>query len=298
MHPAEPGIVGLVLQVGRTATAGLDLAAMLSAVCAGLPAALGGASAAIVLSTPPDSALAGVSASDGSARRLGELELRTGSGPIGRALRSRRPVVTPDLRIGPPELAAAAADTGLTCSVTAPLIVDGEAVGGVEVFGHPGRPVGEGHAGALAGLADTLVARLMDAFALRRLTGTVARLTAEHEAAIPIAHATGMLAERYRTDIEEAGRFLGSRARATGRELADAAIAVIDRVDPQVELPGGGVDVPTAVVRAVPLSRQWGSTPESSRAVEQQGGRRRLREDQQMQGEPERRARHRRADIV
>src|SRR4051812_21612067 len=204
MHPDDPGIMGLMLQVGRTAVAGADLGSLLSSVCTALPATLGVSGAAIVLVDPPDgrlSGVAGVSASDTAAARLGEMELRAGTGPVQGAVRSGRPMVTPDLtRIGPPELAAAAADTGLTCSVVFPLVVDGEPVGGLQLFGHPGRPVGDGHVDAVAGLADVLSARLTDVCALRRLTATVARLTAEHETALPVAHATGMLAERYRTD--------------------------------------------------------------------------------------------------
>ncbi|MFR9804532.1 GAF domain-containing protein [Pseudonocardia sp. RS010] len=235
MHPDDPGIMGLTLQVGRTAVAGADLGSLLSAVCTALPATLGVSGAAIVLVDVPDSRLAGiagVSASDPAAGRLGEMEVRAGTGPVQGAVRSGRPMVTPDLtRIGPPELAAAAADTGLTCSVVVPLVVDGEPVGGLQLFGHPGRPVGDGHVDAVAGLAEALSARITDVCALRRLTATVARLTAEHEAALPVAHATGMLAERYRTDVEEAGRYLASRARKAGVDPAAAGRSVLDRTD-------------------------------------------------------------------
>ncbi|WP_344741246.1 GAF domain-containing protein, partial [Pseudonocardia halophobica] len=240
-----------MLQVGRTAVAGADLGTLLSSVCTALPATLGVSGAAIVLVEVPDRfpGLAGVSASDTAAGRLGEMELRAGTGPVQGAVRSGRPMVTPDLtRIGPPELAAAAADTGLTCSVVVPLVVDGEPVGGLQLFGHPGRPVGDGHVDAVAGLADVLSARLTDVCALRRLTATVARLTAEHETALPVAHATGMLAERYRTDVEEAGRYLASRARKAGVEPAEAARSVLDRTDAP---PAAGEDTPTQVFGAV-----------------------------------------------
>ncbi|WP_433502228.1 GAF domain-containing protein [Pseudonocardia halophobica] len=244
-----------MLQVGRTAVAGADVGTLLSSVCTALPATLGVSGAAIVLVEVPDRlpGLAGVSASDTAAGRLGEMELRAGTGPVQGAVRSGRPMVTPDLtRIGPPELAAAAADTGLTCSVVVPLVVDGEPVGGLQLFGHPGRPVGDGHVDAVAGLADVLSARLTDVCALRRLTATVARLTAEHETALPVAHATGMLAERYRTDVEEAGRYLASGARKTGVEPAEAARAVLDRTDAP---PAAGEDTPTQVFGVVTPGR-------------------------------------------
>ncbi|MFC5951740.1 GAF domain-containing protein, partial [Pseudonocardia lutea] len=251
MHPDDPGITGLTLQVGRTAVAGADLTSVLSSVCSALPATLGVSGAAIVLVDVPGNrvaGIAGVSASDTAAGRLGEMELRAGTGPVQGAVRSGRPMVTPDLtRIGPPELAAAAADTGLTCSVVVPLVVDGEPVGGLQLFGHAGRPVGDGHVDAVAGLAEVVAARLADVCALRRLTATVARLTAEHEAALPVAHAIGMLAERYRTDVEEAGRYLASRARKAGVEPGEAARAVLDRTDDGRTDDAAGEDPPTQV---------------------------------------------------
>ncbi|MCE0766805.1 GAF domain-containing protein [Pseudonocardia kujensis] len=284
-----------MLQVGRTAVAGADLGSLLSSVCAALPATLGVSGAAIVLVDQPDrpAGLAGVSASDAASGRLGEMELRAGTGPVSGAVRSGRPMVTPDLtRIGPPELAAAAADTGLTCSVVVPLLVDGEPVGGLQLFGHPGRPVGDGHVDAVTGLADVLSARLSDVCALRRLTATVARLTAEQEAALPVAHATGMLAERYRTDVEEAGRYLASRAGKAGVEPAEAARAVLDRTDAP---PVPGEDTPTQVFGAVTPGRGadgWppsaalpaGAVPTQRRGPAEErsrstGGRRRLAED-------------------
>ncbi|WP_093088738.1 GAF and ANTAR domain-containing protein [Pseudonocardia oroxyli] len=256
--------MGLTLEIGRTAVAAADLGPLLQRVCATLPGTLGVPAAAIVLVEPPDTRLAGVTASGPDPARLGEMELRAGTGPVQGAVRSGRPMVTPDLtRIGPPELAAAAADTGLTCSVVVPLRVDGEPAGGLQLFGHPGRPVGDGHVDALAGLADVLSARLSDVCAVRRLTGTVARLTAEHEAALPVAHAAGMLAERYRTDPEEAGRFLDSLARKTGTDLADAARAVLNRTD--------GLDAPTTAIARVPAPRaghEQAPAPGARHAVE------------------------------
>jgi hypothetical protein len=264
VHPDDPGIMGLTLEIGRTAVAAADLGPLLQRICSTLPGTLGVPAAAIVLVDLPDTQLAGVTASGPDPARLGEMELRAGTGPVQGAVRSGRAMVTPDLtRIGPPELAAAAADTGLTCSVVVPLRVDGEPAGGLQLFGHPGRPVGDGHVDALAGLADVLSARLSDVCAVRRLTGTVARLTAEHEAAVPVAHATGMLAERYRTDPEEAGRFLDSLARKTGGALGDAARSVLDRTD--------DMDLPTTAIAQVPAPRaaqDQAATPAPRRPLE------------------------------
>jgi hypothetical protein len=242
------GVLGLALQVGRTPAAELDLGAMLSGVCAGLPAALGVSGAVIVLAEPPDPVSGAVFGSDEASARLGLLQHRAGSGPALGAARSGRAMVTPDLtRIGPPELAAAAADTGLVVSVAVPLALDGHAVGGLQLLGHPGVRMDSHLADELSPLVEALSARLADVRELSRCRAAVARSTAERERSTPVEQATGMLAERYRTDVEEAGRYLRSQAGNTGRELAETAAAVIERRD------GDGAVAPT-----VPGPREGG----------------------------------------
>jgi hypothetical protein len=226
------GVLGLALQVGRTPAADLDLGAMLSGICAGLPAALGVSGAVIVLAEPPDPQSGAVFGSDEASARLGLLQHRAGSGPALGAVRSGRAMVTPDLtRIGPPELAAAAADTGLIVSVAVPLALDGQAIGGLQLLGHPGVRMDSHLADELSPLVEALSARLADVRELSRLRATVARSTAERERPAPVEQATGMLAQRYRTDVEEAGRYLRSQAGNTGRELAEMAAAVLERRD-------------------------------------------------------------------
>jgi hypothetical protein len=236
------GVLGLALQVGRTPAADLDLGAMLSGVCAGLPAALGVSGAVIVLAEPPDPVSGAVFGSDEASARLGLLQHRAGSGPALGAVRSGRAMITPDLtRIGPPELAAAAADTGLVVSVAVPLALDGHPVGGLQLLGQPGVRMDSHLADELSPLVEALAARLAD---VRELSRCRARSTAERERSAPVEQATGMLAERYRTDVEEAGRYLRSQAGRTGRELAEMAAAVIERRDGDGALAPGAVPEP------------------------------------------------------
>ncbi|MEK6440063.1 ANTAR domain-containing protein [Pseudonocardia sp. T1-2H] len=242
------GVLGLALQVGRTPAADLDLGAMLSGVCASLPAALGVSGAVIVLAEPPDPVSGAVFGSDEASARLGLLQHRAGSGPVLGALRSGRAMVTPDLtRIGPPELAAAAADAGLVVSVAVPLALDGHVIGGLQLLGHPGVRMDSHLADELSPLVEALSARLADVRELSRCRAAAARSTAGRERSAPVEQAMGMLAERYRTDIEEAGRYLRSQAGNTGRELAEMAAAVIERRD------GDGAVAPT-----VPGPREGG----------------------------------------
>ena len=100
---------------------GLDVRATLSNVCGALPRTIGASGVLFVLVALPD---VDVVASDARAGWLGELQHRSGAGPMFYALRSGKPMITPDLtRVGPPEVAAAAAETGLVTSVVVPLVV-------------------------------------------------------------------------------------------------------------------------------------------------------------------------------
>lgn len=228
---------------------------MLSGVCAALPGILGVSGAVIVLAEPADPVSGAVFGSDDAAGRLGMLQYRAGSGPALGAVRSGRVMITPDLtRIGPPELAAAAADTGLIVSLAVPLVLDGEAIGGLQLLGRPGVWMDLSLADQLAPLVDALSARLADVRELGRLMALLARATAERERAAAVEQATGMLAERYGTDVEEAVRYLHSRARNTGHPLADTAAAVLARTDgaPAVTVPDPRAGGPGERVDPVP----------------------------------------------
>jgi hypothetical protein len=187
MTTLDSAAASLVLQLGCARAATMDLPAVLSAVCTSLPSMVGAAGAVVLLGDPVDACYA----SDAQAGWIGEAQRRSGSGPLPNALRSGRPVVTPDMtRIGPPELAAAADQCGLTSSVVLLLEVDGERIGGLQLLGDARRPVDGVHADLARPVADVLAARLADLRELERLRGLL-RVAAEgHDqpatAAIPI----------------------------------------------------------------------------------------------------------------
>nr|WP_239028815.1 ANTAR domain-containing protein [Pseudonocardia acidicola] len=115
----------------------------------------------------------------------------------------------------------------------------------------------------------------MDTRSFRQLSGAAARLTAQLESATPIEQATGILAERYRTDVEEAARFLRSQARNAGTDIAEMAASVVAGTDGPSRLPEQRPDIRPA------------------RHAERPG----QRLDQGPTSATQRIARHRRADI-
>jgi GAF domain-containing protein len=172
MH-VDSSLMSLALHVGRMTAADLDLPAVLQQLCSALPISAGGAAAVIMLAEPPDVAPALVVATDAKARWIGEAQRRAGSGPLPGVIRSGRPLFTPDLtRIGPPEVAAAAAESGLTSSLVVPLAAADERYGGLQLLGNARRPVEAAQADVVRPLLEVLVARLVDVRALRGHTIT------------------------------------------------------------------------------------------------------------------------------
>ncbi len=158
-------IVELALRTAATPVVGLDLDRHLSGTCAALARALRLTAAVVVVVDP-----AGVHGSDGSAVLVGEAQLGVPVGPVASALRSGRPMVTPDLsRVGPPALAAVAAASGLVCSGVVPLQALGRPVGAVQLLGARGWSVEPAHLDRLGPLAGVLAAQLADVAALARL---------------------------------------------------------------------------------------------------------------------------------
>jgi transcriptional regulator with GAF, ATPase, and Fis domain len=163
---AEPALTALALRVGAIAASQLRLHDALAEVCRTLPDAAGAAGAVVVLSGSVD-----VVASDAQAAWLGELQRRAGAGPLGHALRSGRPMVTPDLtRVGPPDLAAAAAERGYVTSVVLPLMLGDRLLGSLQLLGDARRRVGMEHITLVRPLAAALSARLLDASTIEELS--------------------------------------------------------------------------------------------------------------------------------
>ena len=171
MTTTHAGLMPLVLQLGRASATTMDIAAALGTVCTTVRATVDVAGAVILVFAPPPGVPA-LTASDGNTAWLGELQREAGMGPLPAALRSGRPMLTADLtRIGPPALAAAAAECGLVSSLALPIDHDGERLGAIQLFGDAFRPVEAADGEAMRAVLDVLAARLVDVRALGAAPG-------------------------------------------------------------------------------------------------------------------------------
>jgi GAF domain-containing protein len=217
-----PALTALALQVGGIVAATMRAHDMLVEVCRALPRAAHAAGAAVVLTSSAD-----VCASDPQAAWLAELQRRSGAGPLGYALRSGKPMCTPDLtRVGPPDLAAAAAERDLVTSVVMPLVVRDRCLGGLQLLGDTGRQVGIEHVELLRPLVAALSARLVDALTIEELN-RAARSAAPANALVPRAQPA---------DVELHG-VAGTEPHGPGD---DQMIGWFGPVEPQPEVPVEG----------------------------------------------------------
>jgi hypothetical protein len=201
-------LMPLILQLGRCAAVTMDVADVLGSVCAAVPGVLGVGGAVILLDSPPGGTPA-LMASDVDSAWLGELQQSAGFGPLPSTLRTGRPILTADLtRIGPPALAAAAAECGLVSSLVQPIDFDGEQLGALQLLGGVWRPLEPADGEALRPLLDVIAARLVDTRTLRRM----AALCQERPTPSPIPR---MPSQRIPPDPEDAA----ITGRATTRSL-------------------------------------------------------------------------------
>jgi GAF domain-containing protein len=224
-------LIALALQVGGMAAATMRVHDMLVEVCRALPRAANAAGAALVLTGSVD-----VCASDPQAAWLAELQRRSGAGPLGYALRSGRPMCTPDLtRVGPPDLAAAAAERELVTSVVMPLVARDRCLGGLQLLGDAGRQVGIEHVELLRPLVAALSARLVDVLAIEEL----------NRAARPAAPVSVPVPRAPWADVESHGVAEASGADPHGTEPHgtgdDQTIGWFGPVEPQPDASVDGV---------------------------------------------------------
>lgn len=167
MAVTATNLTPLVMQLGRARAAVMDVHAVLNSTCSAIPGLLGIAGAVLQLAEPADDRR--FFASDAWAAWIGEIQYREGMGPLLTALRTGRVLVIHDLtRIGPPTVAATAAEYGLVSSLALPIETDGVRAGALQLLGEAQRPVEAAHADVLRPLLEVLAARLLDVQDLRR----------------------------------------------------------------------------------------------------------------------------------
>lgn len=158
-------LTDLALALSRRTVAGADPLRFLGEVAGEVARALQLAGAVVVVP-----ATGWVGGSDDTARLAGEIQQRDVNGPVATAVRTARPVVTPDLiRIGPPALAALAGEVGLTSSAAVAVFCDGRIVAAVQLMGVPGRAVEARHVDALGPVLEVLGARIADMVEVDRM---------------------------------------------------------------------------------------------------------------------------------
>lgn len=158
----------LALMLSLRSVAGVEPLRFLREAAGQIAQSLDVAGAVLVVPTT-----AWVGGSDDVSTLVGEMQLRDGQGPLVTAMRTARPMLTPDLtRIGPPPLAALAADVGFSGSAALALLIDGRVVAGLQVIGRTGRPIEPRDIEALDEVADVLAARIADLVEIARLRHT------------------------------------------------------------------------------------------------------------------------------
>lgn len=186
MTTIDSSLGALVWNLGRTCATEMDVSAQLSSLCAALAPALCVAGTVILLAEPLDASGSVVFASDGKAGWIGDCQRRAGDGPLVAALRSGRPLLTPDMaRIEPHEVAANAAEYGFVSSMVVPLETTAGSLGGLQLFGDFWRPVEARHADLVRPLVEVLVARLLDIRTIRMLTRAATLNAAERAFDVP-----------------------------------------------------------------------------------------------------------------
>ncbi len=167
MTATDVSLMPLLMQLSRTRASAIDVAALLGFVCSAVSRVMGIGGAVLILTEPLDGCR--ISASDGRAAWIGETQLRAEMGPLRGALRTGRPMLTADItRIGPPAMAAAAAECGLVSSLVVPFGMDGERIGALQLLGEAHRPVEPADADLLLPLLEVLATRLADVRDLRQ----------------------------------------------------------------------------------------------------------------------------------
>jgi GAF domain-containing protein len=196
------------------------------------------ASAAGVLLADGDGVLRVMAASDERVRLLELFQLQNDEGPCLDCFRGGVAVTVPDLREEAarwPRFTARARDIGFTSVQALPMRLRDEVVGALNLFHTAPAPVDPADASFAQALADVATISVLQQRTTERSTLLNEQLQSALNSRVLIEQAKGKLAERHRTDMEQAFTTLRSYARSHNRRLADVARAFIDESE---HLPG------------------------------------------------------------
>lgn len=171
MTATDVSLMPFVMQLSCTRASTVDVRAMLGSTCSAISGVMGVGGVVVLLAEPLDGCR--ISASDDRAGWIGDTQLWAEVGPMPGALRAGRPMLTLDItRIGPPAMAAAAAECGLVSSLVVPFGVDGQRMGVLQLLGEAHRPVEPADADLVRPLLEVLAARLADVRDLRQASAS------------------------------------------------------------------------------------------------------------------------------
>ncbi len=173
-----------------------------------------------------------VCASDGIAARIDEIQIDLGEGPCWEALRTRRPVLEPDLRHRGGDAWPGARDALRQLDVHSlfafPLFVGPLGVGVVDLYSTSPRELSSTDVQDATVLA-TITSRLVLRRALDALDDSDEDVTTGPFSQREVHQATGMVAAQLRIGVDDALVVLRGHAFATGCSVRDVASDVVAR---------------------------------------------------------------------
>jgi GAF domain-containing protein len=225
---ASSRVTDILTAVVADVRSGKGLSESLVAMCArALP--VGGAGLCLMTEDGPAGT---VTATDGPARELEELQFALGEGPCVEASRTGRPVLEPDLaRTGPPRwpaFAAGALDAGLRAVFAFPLRVGGIRVGVLDLYRDAPGVLGPAHFAEALAFADAATALLLRLQVQGRDTALPLDSLPVLDDRARVHQATGVVSVQAGVSLREALLLLRARAYADQRPIGDLARDVVD----------------------------------------------------------------------
>jgi GAF domain-containing protein len=137
-----------------------------------------------------------------------------------------------------PIFAERAVGVGFHSVHAVPMRLRREVIGGLNLFGHPGRALSEPDRRVAKALADVATIAILQQRSLHRATQLGEQLQTALTTRVVIEQAKGVLAEFGQLDMENAFRAMRGFARSSNRRLGEVAAGLVDRSMSPVEVLG------------------------------------------------------------
>lgn len=173
-----------------------------------------------------------VATTDQAAAAADGLQIQVAEGPCVQAFADRAPVTSADLRTDPrwPALAGRVASTGVVSAVAAPIEVDDELVGALNVYGTSVGVFDEVPSRAVALLAVAIGSILRGVRDQQQLRDLVGQLNAALESRAVIDQAKGIIMARHGGTADEAFTRLAALSQHRNVKLRELARSIVEQV--------------------------------------------------------------------